>query len=501
MSVLRHRGKLYCMDSTCYHAGGPLGNGDIEDVNGESCLVCPWHLYQVSLEDGSKFYQPLIMTADKKMVPGGWKKKENAQRVHKVEERADGIYVTLNLDGKWDSDSYGGMSTCGGSSQASNKPVHSKRSFGLPQRSGHVLRGNSSSMPPPQGTMPGLAPPPQGSMPGAMPPYMGRSDVSTSLASLTTTEHDDIDSLEGAAAGGNVAAEMGADDVEWTQLVVAVKQQHSDSSLSLKLDATTFDGAQEVLRRLYSITNDFGDGTIVDVEDLFDTRHLDIGVMSGNVLGSELVHRPYTPARSAKRSLEASSNHLVPLEIRVYEKGEVSPRLASLNIGDKVFARPGTVKASESTLNKAFPSLQGLKNVFLFAGGSGVTPMLQIVQNAIDANAGLQVTIICANKSPPHILGKDALHTLAAEAKLPTKVRVIHLLTDASESPANEDFTEYIIGTRVDNVNFLQDIVQVSGRPDSVYGWSGPPGFMAALKTALVDNLGIPLSRCVEYSG
>lgn len=35
-------------------AGGPLALGDIEDVNGHTCLVCPWHYYVVALENGEK---------------------------------------------------------------------------------------------------------------------------------------------------------------------------------------------------------------------------------------------------------------------------------------------------------------------------------------------------------------------------------------------------------------------------------------------------------------
>lgn len=35
-------------------AGGPLGLGDIEDVNGHTCVVCPWHYYVVALDNGEK---------------------------------------------------------------------------------------------------------------------------------------------------------------------------------------------------------------------------------------------------------------------------------------------------------------------------------------------------------------------------------------------------------------------------------------------------------------
>lgn len=83
VTVLRMDGMIYCIDSICFHAGGPLvgltkvgqqrcdfpravprkqtlhsyrpisprllqqGIGDIEDVNGQKCLVCPWHFYRV----------------------------------------------------------------------------------------------------------------------------------------------------------------------------------------------------------------------------------------------------------------------------------------------------------------------------------------------------------------------------------------------------------------------------------------------------------------------
>lgn len=32
VSVIRHGSELHCLDSTCYHAGGPLTAGDIEEA-------------------------------------------------------------------------------------------------------------------------------------------------------------------------------------------------------------------------------------------------------------------------------------------------------------------------------------------------------------------------------------------------------------------------------------------------------------------------------------
>uniref|UniRef100_A0A1I8HWD7 Rieske domain-containing protein n=1 Tax=Macrostomum lignano TaxID=282301 RepID=A0A1I8HWD7_9PLAT len=46
-------GQFFAMNAWCPHQGGPLFRGDIEDVNGQHCLVCPLHRYAFSLSDGT----------------------------------------------------------------------------------------------------------------------------------------------------------------------------------------------------------------------------------------------------------------------------------------------------------------------------------------------------------------------------------------------------------------------------------------------------------------
>ncbi|XP_072174054.1 uncharacterized protein HI_0077-like [Diadema setosum] len=43
---------FFAMDASCPHAGGPLDMGDIEEIEGHSCLVCPWHDYDFRLDNG-----------------------------------------------------------------------------------------------------------------------------------------------------------------------------------------------------------------------------------------------------------------------------------------------------------------------------------------------------------------------------------------------------------------------------------------------------------------
>jgi len=92
VSILRSKAnprKIYAIDSICYHMGGPLTVGDIEDYDGRECIVCPWHHYAVTLDSGAKMYQTLVFK-DGKMCPGGWKTTDNQQRTHEVEIRVRG---------------------------------------------------------------------------------------------------------------------------------------------------------------------------------------------------------------------------------------------------------------------------------------------------------------------------------------------------------------------------------------------------------------------------
>ena len=64
ISVLQHQNRYHAVDSACFHMGGPLGEqGDIEELGGNACLVCPWHgrkvSMHVSLTDWSRMWRTL----------------------------------------------------------------------------------------------------------------------------------------------------------------------------------------------------------------------------------------------------------------------------------------------------------------------------------------------------------------------------------------------------------------------------------------------------------
>jgi nitrite reductase/ring-hydroxylating ferredoxin subunit len=59
VTVFRHRGKLSVIDSICHHAGGPMTDGKISDIEelGLTVVACPWHKFLVSIDGGIKVFK------------------------------------------------------------------------------------------------------------------------------------------------------------------------------------------------------------------------------------------------------------------------------------------------------------------------------------------------------------------------------------------------------------------------------------------------------------
>ena len=83
--------EVFACDNLCYHAGGPLSHGDIED----SCdprfgvfVRCPWHGYRISLKTGEGLSA---------VQEAGFESKGVRQRIHQVEIRKpDRIFVKIS---------------------------------------------------------------------------------------------------------------------------------------------------------------------------------------------------------------------------------------------------------------------------------------------------------------------------------------------------------------------------------------------------------------------
>ncbi|XP_069568239.1 Rieske domain-containing protein [Brachyistius frenatus] len=126
--IIYHQGVFHAMDSYCYHAGGMLQNGDIEELDGKLCIICPKHKYKISLAEGEGLYKGTDPT-EKRPVPR-WYSKGVKQRIHTVTETNGDVYVKLSEDQNWIESDYfqgekGKVARATGALKDSNKSIAS----------------------------------------------------------------------------------------------------------------------------------------------------------------------------------------------------------------------------------------------------------------------------------------------------------------------------------------------------------------------------------------
>ncbi len=56
VAIFNVKGKFYAINNNCPHAGGPLGEGFVNDS--EKTVECPWHGWTFGLETGETAFDP-----------------------------------------------------------------------------------------------------------------------------------------------------------------------------------------------------------------------------------------------------------------------------------------------------------------------------------------------------------------------------------------------------------------------------------------------------------
>lgn len=151
-------------------------------------------------------------------------------------------------------------------------------------------------------------------------------------------------------------------------------------------------------------------------------------------INGELTIRSYTPVSSD------DDKGFVDLVVKVYRKnvhpkfpdgGKMTQHLDELNIGDTIaFRGPsgklqylGNGKFAIKKLRKDPPKVYNVKKVNMIAGGSGITPMLQLVTEILKRSGDdTQLALLYANQSEQDILLRDELDFLAAKYQEQFKV-------------------------------------------------------------------------------
>jgi len=222
--------------------------------------------------------------------------------------------------------------------------------------------------------------------------------------------------------------------------------------------------------------------------------------LSARINGT-LVVRPYTPV---------SSDHtlgVVDLVVKVYFKdthpkfpdgGKMSQHLEALKIGDCVdFRGPqgllqyyGGGKFGIRADKKAQPSALSVNCVNMVAGGTGITPMLQLVREALRCpDDTLQMRLLFANQSPQDILCREEIDRLCQQH--PGRLRAWYTV----DRDAQDDW-QYSTGFITEEMLFAHLLPPA---PGTLTLLCGPPPMVNFACKPNLEKLGHSADRVFAY--
>lgn len=144
--------------------------------------------------------------------------------------------------------------------------------------------------------------------------------------------------------------------------------------------------------------------------------------------------------------------------VKVYEKGVMSRHIHSLKVGDSLDIK-GPLAKLPYVANK-------WKSIGMVAGGTGITPMLQVIDQIVtNPDDQTEVTLLFANTSSKDILLKEKI-----DAYLP-RIKVVYVCdkTDAGVDGVTE--SGYVTKA------LLEKYMPAPAASTLIYT-CGPPGFM-----------------------
>ncbi|KAJ1435186.1 Riboflavin synthase-like beta-barrel [Sesbania bispinosa] len=165
------------------------------------------------------------------------------------------------------------------------------------------------------------------------------------------------------------------------------------------------------------------------------------------------VIRPYTPIS------DPESKGYFDLLIKVYPEGKMSQHFASLKPGDVIEVK-GPIEKLRYTPNMK-------KHIGMIAGGTGITPMLQVIEAILkNPDDKTQISLLYANVSPDDILLKQKLDILAASHP---NLKIFYIVDNPTKSWRG-------------GAGYISEDMVVKGLPspsdDTLVLVCGPPGMM-----------------------
>jgi len=203
--------------------------------------------------------------------------------------------------------------------------------------------------------------------------------------------------------------------------------------------------------------------------------------------GQYLTLKFHINGEELRRSYSICSSPIEENELRVAIKKVKDGRMSTfindkIKIGDtmEVMIPMGNFYTELNAANK--------KNYILFAGGSGITPMLSILKTALKLEPLSSVTLFYGNNDEASIIFKKQIDTIAANN--PDRLKVVHILCNAPEG--HPKLLQGLM-TKEKNIELIKNYVTISA--DNEYFICGPGPMMdnvvAALKELKIDEANV----------
>lgn len=129
------------------------------------------------------------------------------------------------------------------------------------------------------------------------------------------------------------------------------------------------------------------------------------------------------------------------------------------------------------------PPASAPRHLVLFAGGSGITPVMSIVRTTLASEPGARVTLVYGNRRESDVIFRDRLATLAREHD--ERLRVVHVLEEPSELAARIGRPDAAMVSSL--VRELSLDARMPGEDAPLFFVCGPAPMMASVRHALSD--------------
>lgn len=126
-------------------------------------------------------------------------------------------------------------------------------------------------------------------------------------------------------------------------------------------------------------------------------------------------------------------------------------------------------------------SIKNERRLVLFAGGSGITPIMSILRSTLYNEPKSKVSLIYANRDVPSIIFDQKLKDLVT--KFPDRLAVSHILSQEKESTDSSHISGRLTPALIKGL--LQEIPETLPRE---YYICGPTGMMELVHTSLIDQ-------------